>query len=199
MAAASNPRAQGFSPLVSERLVLRAMITSDAADLAARRSDPATAQFQGWVIPYPLNRAEQLVATVSALDGPTPGEWYGVTTIEKETGVIVGDIAVLLADHGKTAEIGYTLHPWARGKGYATESAARMIDHLVNDVRVHRLEASTDPRNLASNRVLERLGFALEGVKRESYWLGDTVSDDAMWGLLARDWAQNRHSTVAKP
>jgi aminoglycoside 6'-N-acetyltransferase len=41
---------------------------------------------------------------------------------------------------------------------------------------------------VASNRVLERLGFRLEGVKRESYWVEDVVTDDAIWGLLARDW-----------
>ena len=76
-----------------------------------------------------------------------------------------------------------------------------MIDHLVTHVGVHRVEASTDPRNVASNRVLERLGFTREGVKRESYWLGDDVSDDAMWGLLAREWraATACDPTVAKP
>ena len=115
-------------------------------------------------------------------------EWFGVTAVESKTGAIVGDIAVFMTANGKTAELGYTLHPWARGKGYATEAAARMIEHLVADVGVHRIEASTHPRNVASNRVLERLGFTLEGVKRESYWLGDAVSDDAMWGLLAREW-----------
>ena len=163
MNVAEHPDAPRFAPLSSDRLMLRGMIPSDAEDLAVRRSDPATAQFQGWTIPYPLERAQALVAAVSKLSGPTPGEWFGVTAVEIATGAIVGDIAVFLADHGKTAEIGYTLHPWARGKGYATEAAARMIEHLVTEVGVHRIEASTDPRNAASNRVLERLGFSARG------------------------------------
>ena len=105
-----------------------------------------------------------------------------------DTGETVGDVVAFLTPNGRTAEIGYTLDASARGRGYATEAAAAMIDHLVDITGVHRIEASTHPDNVASNRVLERLGFTLEGVKRESYWVEDIVTDDAIWGLLARDW-----------
>lgn len=181
-----------FSPRSSARLTLRPLTLDDAADLAHRRSDPATAEFQAWTIPYSLERAVALILDVSKHEWVTPGEWHQLAVDETESGRTVGDVTFYLASHGHTAEIGYTLHPWARGKGYATEAAAALIDHLVDDIGVHRLEASTHPDNIASNRVLERLGFALEGVKRESYWVGDVVTDDAMWGMLARDWTARR-------
>lgn len=177
-----------FTPIKTARLTLRAMTIDDAPALAERRSDPETAEYQSWTVPYPLERAEKLIAEVIAKDGPTPGDWFQAAVTLTETGETVGDVVAFLTPNGRTAEIGYTLDSAARGNGYATEAAAALIDHLVHVTGVHRLEASTHPDNVASNRVLERLGFRLEGIKRESYWVEDVVTDDAIWGLLARDW-----------
>ncbi len=163
-------------PLQSERLILRPMARDDAADLATRRSDPETARFQSWTVPYTIERARALIDEVSLHDEPTPGSWFQFAVERREDGRVVGDLAVRLADDGRTAEIGFTLHPWARGLGYATEAATRLIDYLVDSRDIHRVEASADPTNAASIRVLSRLGFTAEGVKRESYWRGDEVS-----------------------
>jgi len=177
-----------FTPIVTARLTLRAMTIDDAPALAARRSEPETAEYQSWTVPYPLERAEHLITEVISKDGPRRGDWFQAAITVTSTGETVGDVVAFLTENGKTAEIGYTLDRAAWGNGYATEAAAAMIELLVRDVGVHRIEASTHPDNVASNRVLERLGFTLEGIKRESYWVEDAVSDDAMWGLLARNW-----------
>ena len=181
-----------FSPRRTARLTLRLLTLDDAPDLAERRSDPGTAEFQAWTIPYSLERARSLIEDVNGHPWATPGQWHQLAVVETSSGRIVGDTTFYLAGHGHTAEIGYTLHTWARGRGFATEAATALIGHLVEDIGVHRLEASTHPGNIASGRVLERLGFSLEGIKRESYWVDDVVTDDAMWGLLARDWSARR-------
>ncbi len=139
-------------------------------------------------MPYTMEKAQALVDGCLAIGGPTPGAWYQVIVVEQESGRIAGDLAVHLSEDVKTAEIGYTFHAWARGKGYATEAASALCEYLVRNVGVHRLEATTHPENTASIRVLQRLGFQAEGIRRESYWVGDVVSDDALFGLLARDW-----------
>jgi aminoglycoside 6'-N-acetyltransferase len=181
-----------YRPLTTERLTLRRLTLDDAADLAERRSDPETAEYQAWTIPYSLEKAVALIEDVNKHPWGTPGEWHQLAVVENETGRTIGDATFYLASHGHSAEIGYTLHAWARGKGYATEAAGAIIDHLVDDGGIHRLEASTHPENEKSNNVLRRLGFALEGIKREAYWVGDVVTDDAFWGLLARDWIARR-------
>jgi RimJ/RimL family protein N-acetyltransferase len=177
-----------FDPIETERLTLRRIERGDALDLAERRSDPETAEYQGWVVPFPVERAQKIVDEFLALAGPTPGSWYQLVVVLRETSQVVGDVGVHLSDNGRTATIGYTLHTWARGKGYATEAAAALCTYLINDVRVHRIGAETHPDNVASIGVLQRLGFASEGIRREAYWVNDIVSDDAMFGILARDW-----------
>lgn len=179
-------------PLQSERLALRRITADDAADLAVRRSDPETARFQSWTAPYPIDQARALIDEVSRHAEPTPGFWFQFAIERSEDGRVVGDLAVRLSDDGRAAEIGYTLHAWARGLGYTTEAAARLIDYLVDARGVHRIAASTDPANEASICVLHRLGFTAEGIKRESYWSGDEVRDDAVFGLLAREWRERR-------
>lgn len=181
-----------FTPLHSERLLLRPLTEADAEDLAVRRSDPTTAEFQAWTVPYSVERARELIATVNVNDGPVEGAWYQVAVEQKKSGKVLGDLAMFVEEGGRTALIGYTLHVWSRGHWFATEAAGRLVEYLVEDIGVHRVEASTDPANRASSRVLERLGFTLEGVKRESFWLDDHFSDDAIWGLLAPEWRERR-------
>jgi RimJ/RimL family protein N-acetyltransferase len=125
---------------------------ADAADLAVRRSDPETARFQSWTAPYPIERARALIDEVLVHGEPTAGFWDQFAIDRLEDRRTVGDLAVRLSDDGRTAEIGYTLHAWARGLGYATEAATRLIDYLVESRGVHRIEASTDAANTASIR-----------------------------------------------
>jgi [ribosomal protein S5]-alanine N-acetyltransferase len=185
-----------FTQIPTARLILRPLTPEDAADLAERRSDPGTADYQAWSVPYPVARARDLIAELSGHDPFAPGEWTQLAIVRTADGRTVGDVATQVSKNARTAEVGYTLHPWARGAGFATEAAAGLCEHLVRVVGVHRLEACTHPDNTASNAVLERLGFAREGLQRENYWVEDQVSDTALFGLLAREWSTPAERTI---
>ena len=75
------------------------------------------------------------------------------------------------------------------GQGYMHEAMRAMVDFAFHEMQLHRLEADVDPRNTASVKTLERLGFQKEGVLRERWIVGDEVSDSALYGLLASEWA----------
>jgi aminoglycoside 6'-N-acetyltransferase len=167
---------------------VRPLTLDDAADLAERRSDPTSAQYQAWNHPYPVERAVALIEELIELGTPALDAWFAWAIERREDHRIVGDVALHLDEQGRNAQIGFTLHRWARGNGYATEASARVMEYGFSEWRVHRFEATLDPRNEASQRLLERLGFRHEGTAIESYWLGDVVSDDARYGLLRREW-----------
>lgn len=93
-----------------------------------------------------------------------------------------------LHEQNRRAEIGYALGRPFWGQGYMHEALVALIDHAFRVAGLHRLEADIDPRNEASARSLERLGFQREGLLRERWIVGDDISDSALYGLLAAEW-----------
>jgi RimJ/RimL family protein N-acetyltransferase len=68
------------------------------------------------------------------------------------------------------------------------EALQALLEFGVGELDLNRIEADIDPRNSASARTLERLGFTKEGYLRERWIVGDEVSDTAIYGLLRREW-----------
>jgi RimJ/RimL family protein N-acetyltransferase len=83
-------------------------------------------------------------------------------------------------------EVGYWLFLTARGRGVATRSVQRMTEHALAN-GIWRVEAHVRIGNTASERVLERLGFEREGVKRKYLRHGDDRVDATMFSLLPGD------------
>lgn len=175
-------------PIETPAFRLRAYRPSDVAVVAEHRSDPTTAEWQSWAVPYSVEKAQQLIDSVMAVDGPTPGEWWELVIADPTTDGFMGSLAVHLAEHGHSAEIGYALRVEHRGKGLATAAAQVLVDALFGRPEINRLEGSLHPNNVASAIVLERLGFVYEGTSRRSFWVEDVVSDDAHYGLLREEW-----------
>lgn len=84
--------------------------------------------------------------------------------------------------------IGYCFDEPAWGNGYATEAVRAMLQWAYCVLDLNRVEAELDTRNAASARVLEKLGFEREGLRREDCIVSGEVSDSWIYGLLKRDW-----------
>jgi RimJ/RimL family protein N-acetyltransferase len=182
-----------FTPLQTERLLIRPFRPADAAGLVARRNDPRVARYQDWVLPYTEEQAESTVSELVAMDGPSNEEWWMAAVCDRRTGQVLGDLAVRLTWEGRTAEVGYTFDHEHWGRGYATESLAALVEYLFEGIGVTRVFGMLHPDNPASAMVMERTGFLFEGHTRMSYWLGDEVSDDWIYGLTRPDWDTWRH------
>lgn len=188
-----------FSPVRTERLLIRPFDATDAAPLLARRNDPAAAKYQNWTLPYPAERAERLVTDVMATSGPTRGEWWMVAVCDGDSEEVLGDLALHLDADGQTAEIGYTFASAHWGKGYAVESVEWLVAYLFEELGVTRVAATLHPENIASAMVLERTGFLFEGHTRASTWVGDECSDDWIYGLTRPDWVRWRDRPSTPP
>ena len=80
------------------------------------------------------------------------------------------------------------LSPAHWGKGLATEAVRRVLQFGFERIGLHRVEAELDPRNTASARLLERIGFRYEGLLRERWWVYEEWCDSALYGLLRADF-----------
>jgi RimJ/RimL family protein N-acetyltransferase len=173
--------------MLTSRLALRPLQLADAPALAAYRSDPATARFQPWLTPYTVGDAEKLISEFVAKDPVTPG-WFQYGIELRSDGTLIGDLGVNLDANGMQAEIGYTIAAGQQGNGYGTEAVRRILDRLFGEQRLHRVSAECDARNVASARLLKRVGFIQEGCRRSATWIKGEWTDDLVFGLLADEW-----------
>jgi len=180
-------------PLRTDRLVVRAMLPTDAHTVAAYRNDPDIAAMQDWDMPYTVERAHAMLAQQADRHDLQPGDWTSLA-LELD-GELIGDVAVRLDDTGSVAEIGYTLRREFHGHGYAREAVAAAVDHVIATTDVHRFEASLDPQNVASMRVLESIGFTFDSLTRQSYFMRGEWYDDLRYALLRDD----RAAWLARP
>ncbi|SCG40837.1 GNAT family N-acetyltransferase [Micromonospora inositola] len=108
--------------------------------------------------------------------------------LDAATGAVAGGCA-LVYDEPSTGQamVGYSLLPEARGRGLATRTV-RLLAGWAFGVGLARLWAGTRPENLASRRVLEKVGFRREGLTRGRLpGPDDTRVDSVLYGLLATD------------
>lgn len=82
------------------------------------------------------------------------------------------------------AEVGYVLGRQHWGQGLMLEAMRGLVGHAFDVFGLRRLEADVNPLNLASVRLLERLGFVREGLLRQRWVTQGKVSDSLMFGLL---------------
>jgi RimJ/RimL family protein N-acetyltransferase len=174
--------------LTTDRLVIRRFRAADAGALAAYRSDPAVARYQSWVAPLSTEDAAELVRVFQAGDPAAPG-WFQYAIALRDDDVLIGDVGVNRHDNGMQAEIGFTLARSSWRRGYAYEAAGRVLEQLFRVDGLLRVSADCDARNQASARLLDRLGFHREGLRRAHTWIKGEWTDDLLFGLLADEWS----------
>lgn len=127
---------------------------------------------------------ETFAGKQSAGDGFHLGIWH-------EGRLAGGLVCWYINRQNRGAELGYWLGADLVGRGLATRSAALGVEHLFVTKELNRIEMQCGAENRASRRVAERLGFSLEGIRRESHWITDRFVDHAVYGLLRREWARS--------
>jgi [ribosomal protein S5]-alanine N-acetyltransferase len=106
----------------------------------------------------------------------------------RETEQTIGNALLFnFSDAQELAEIGYVIGRAHWGHGYVVETMRPIVDYAFDTVGCHRLQAKLDPRNRASARVLEKLGFTFEGTAREDFVKDGLRADTAYYGLLRRE------------
>jgi ribosomal-protein-alanine N-acetyltransferase len=90
----------------------------------------------------------------------------------------------------RSGSLGYWLDRSVAGRGMASLAVALVCDHAFGAVGLHRLQADIRPENGPSRRLVERLGFAREGLLRRYLDIDGAWRDHLAYGLVADDLPQ---------
>ena len=113
-----------------------------------------------------------------------------VFVIQKKDGIKIGGINHRFNQPDQTMEIGCNIVSTERGKGYGTEATQLMVDYLFLSKDIGRIQAKADVRNKASQRVLEKVGFKMEGTTRKSYFARGVWNDSYLYSILREEWKE---------
>ena len=181
--------------LRTDRLLLRPFEESDLDSFAAYRSDPEIARYQSWTTPYTLDQAAAFLEKMRNAQAGSPGTWFQLAVERQSQPGLIGDCAFQVhAEETRHAQIGCTFSRLHQRQGYATEAVGRLLDYLFGELHLHRVTATCDVENVASIRLLERIGMRREAHFVENVWFKGSWGSEYCYALLYRDWNQNRGS-----
>jgi [ribosomal protein S5]-alanine N-acetyltransferase len=173
--------------LKTTRLLLRPFADSDAEAIYSLQSNARVLRY--WDSPpwTERSRADAFIAACRKMEEEGSGTRFAIETQYEHS--FVGWCSMFRWNPVyRSLGIGYCLDEPAWGKGYATEAVRAMLQWAYVTLDLNRVEAELDTRNAASARVLEKLGFEREGLRREDCIVSGEVSDSWIYGLLKRDW-----------
>lgn len=171
--------------LTTGRLGLRPVRDDDASALYAMHSDAHVLRY--WDAPpwQDVDRASAFIAASARL----AEEGSGARLVVEDGDGFLGWCSLSRWDPvHRSAALGFCFVEASWGRGIATEAAAALLAWGFDALPLNRVQAEADTRNIPCRRVLEKLGFVLEGTLREDCVVDGVVSDSWVFGLLRRDW-----------
>ncbi len=179
-----------LDPIETPRLLLRPLAPDDWRAVHAYASDAAVMRY----VPGGAMSEEQVRAFVGANEG---GE-AKVAIVLKAEGRLIGHLPFHPWYAPRIFEIGWVFDPRYHGQGFATEAAAALLRHGFEALGVHRIVATCQPENVASWRVMEKVGMRREGHLRKCIQVDEaTWWDEYFYALLEEDWFAGRPAAAS--
>ncbi|MCG2586054.1 GNAT family N-acetyltransferase [Massilia sp. TS11] len=173
--------------LSTARLELRRLNLNDAPAMFALFSDPAVMRYWSFAPWTEMAQAEACIRQALADYDSASAMRMGI--VLKSSGELIGNCSLYNFHlQNRRCDTGYLLAQAHWGQGYLHEAMTALIDYAFNTLALIRIEADIDPRNTASARALQKLGFRHEGHMRERWIVNGEVCDTDFYGLLRREW-----------
>lgn len=170
--------------LHTPRLFLRPFHETDGPAIHAYASDPEVVVHMEW---GPNTLEETLFFLQDRLQKQTPDEKrdFPFAIILKADNQVVGNCH-LFVEHPDTREawIGYVLNRSYWGQGIMTEAAWAVLAFGFGELNLHRIYATCSPKNIGSQRVLEKIGMTREGHLRQHKWMKGQWRDSYLYAIL---------------
>ncbi|MBD2259537.1 GNAT family N-acetyltransferase [Pseudanabaena sp. FACHB-2040] len=177
--------------LGAERLILRPFTLADAPDVQRLAGEWDIAA-RTLVIPhpYPDGLAEQWIRSHPKDFAAGNSVTFAIALLDN---TLCGAIGLGLVPENQLAELGYWIGKPYWGNGYCTEAAKALLKLGFNDLGLNRIQATHYTDNPASGRVMQKIGMAYEGCRRQHTFRWGEFKDIKLYGILKSDWL-NGHS-----
>lgn len=173
--------------LSTERLLLRPFVENDWQAVHAMLSDPEVLRYVPAGSASEEETREHIQTLIKEHEANPPR--YNFAIVLRSEGVFIG-ICFLetRTEEPRQANLGYLLdrHYW--GQGYATEAARAVLQYGFQELDLHRIYATCRPPNVASSRVMEKLGMRREGHLRQHRWMKGEWQDSLLYAILGHEW-----------
>ncbi|MGY0023610.1 GNAT family N-acetyltransferase [Streptomyces sp. cg35] len=170
--------------LTGERTVLRPFTEDDAAAMAGIIEDPEVVRFTGGSAAFTLEHLRSWYGSRSAQD-----DRLDLAVTDRATGELVGEVVLNEWDpEHRHATFRTLIGPRGRGRGLGTEALRLVVAHGFGTVGLHRIGLEAFADNHRARHVYEKVGFVLEGVRRQVALHDGAWRDEVVMGMLADDW-----------
>jgi RimJ/RimL family protein N-acetyltransferase len=177
-------------PVATERLLLRPFERGDLDPMYRMRSDEGVVRYLYDDVRTVDEVGELLERKIDMASVQSEGDWLSAAVILRQTGELVGDVALRWSSEiHRQGELGFIFHPAHHGRGYATEASRPMLAFGFETLGLHRVIGRLDARNVASARVLEKLGMRREAELVENEWIKGEWQSELVYAILAHEWA----------
>lgn len=177
-------------PIATDRLLLRPFEPGDLDALYEMQSDERVVRYLYFDARTREEVREGLAERIAGAAIKGEGEWLSAAVISRESGHLVGDVALHWASviH-RQGELGFIIHPAHHGRGYAVEASIPLLAFAFQTLELHRVIGRAEARNTASARVLQKLGMRQEAHLIENEWVKGEWQSEVVYAILAGEWA----------
>ncbi|MEI2664997.1 GNAT family N-acetyltransferase [Rossellomorea sp. LJF3] len=166
----------------------RSLKIEDWKDVHEYASLAVVSRFQSW---GPNKEHDSIAYVEDALQAAKiiPQTRYVHALVDERVDKVIGAGEIIIKSFAhRTGEIGYILHPDYWGEGIGTLVGRTLVGIGFGNLKLHRISATCDPRNVSSQRVLVKIGMTLEGRIRHHMKLKDGWRDSLLYGVLEDEW-----------
>lgn len=151
---------------------------------------PEVCRYQSWG-PNTEDRTRDFVDSAVTAWSDTPQRRFPYVALVGRDVVGMGELHIRSHKQSQ-GEISYIVHPRMWGRGIGTEIGRQLLAHGFDELGLHRIHATCDPRNLGSSTVLSKIGMTQEGHLRHTALLRDGWRDSLVFSSLEGEWRSAR-------
>lgn len=166
--------------ITTQRLHIRKFEIQDWQSVVNYMSDQTVMHY----MPEGVLTAQQVQKFIS--DNRDEAKHFAI--VLREQSQVIGHLVFHPYFGEHTYEIGWVLNPAYYRKGYASEAAQALLDYGFTKMKLHRIIATCQPENIASYRVMEKIGMRREGFFKKCIPYGDDWWDEYYYAILQEEW-----------